>query len=60
MGRQKIYFDEFNKNALSRLILGFYKRNPPVLPTLDKICDEAMKMRDFPKCGKTFEGIGKL
>ena len=48
-----VHFDDFSKKALSRLILGFYKRNPPVIPTLNIIHSEAMDIPDFPQCGRS-------
>ena len=39
-GRPRIVFDDFDKRGLSRLILGFYTRIPPELPTVDKIYAE--------------------
>ena len=35
-GRREIHLDSFDQIALSRLILGFYLRNPAELPTVDR------------------------
>ena len=47
-GRQEIRLDSFDQTALSRLILGFYLRNPPELPTVDKIYSEELNRPGFP------------
>ena len=52
-GRQKIILDDFDKSLLSRMILGFYKKNPPELPNLDKIYAEIQSIPSFPKLGRT-------
>ena len=41
-GRSRIKLDDFNKNALSRLIHSFYTRPTPEIPTVDKIHAEAL------------------
>ena len=48
-GRPKIQFDQFDELGLSRLILGFYKRTPPEIPTLNKIHREALLLPGFPQ-----------
>ena len=48
MGRPRKSLDEFDQRALSRLILGYYKRNPPVLPTLDRIQTDCQEIPGFP------------
>ena len=53
LGRPRIEFDDFDKLALSRLILAFYRRIPPELPTSDKIYTEACLIPGFPKASKT-------
>lgn len=60
--RPKTKLDDFNKRALSRLILGFYKRSPPELPTLDKVHRQTKEIPGFPKLGRTkiFEEIKNL
>ena len=60
--RSKTRIDDFDKRVLSRLILGFYKRSPPELPTLDKIHRECKNTPEFPKIGRTrlFKEIKKL
>ena len=47
-GRREIHFDSFDQIALSRLILGFYLRNPSQLLTVDKIYSEALNFPGFP------------
>lgn len=61
-GRPRIKLDEFDQNALSRLILGFYTRKPPELPTLNKIHCEALQLPGFPDMSRTslFKYIKKL
>ena len=51
-GRREIQLDSFNQIALSRLILGFYLRNPPELPTMDKIYSEELNIPGFPPMSK--------
>ena len=48
-GRPQIPIDDFDKLLLSRITLGFYRRSPPELPTLEKIHEEAMN-GGFPAC----------
>ena len=48
MGRPRIELDDFNKTALSRLILGYYLKPQPEIPTLAKIHTDALKMPGFP------------
>ena len=51
MGRPTIKFDDLDRLGLSRLILGYYRRMPPELPTLKKIHSEALEHLDnFPQC----------
>lgn len=61
-GRPTIQLDEFDQRGLSRLILGFYKRNPPVLPTMEKIHAETKEIPGFPSIsrGTLFKWIKKL
>ena len=47
-GRREIQLGSFDQTALSRLILGFYLRNPPELPTVDKIYSEELNLPAFP------------
>ena len=35
------------------MILGYFKRNPPVLPTVDKIFAEVQAIDSFPKISRT-------
>ena len=48
-GRPQIKLDDFEKSLLSRLVLGFYKRNPPTVPTLQMIMKEIEGIDYFPK-----------
>ena len=48
MGRPRIELDDFDKTALSRLILGYYLKPQPEIPTLAKIHTDALKMPGFP------------
>ena len=48
MRRPLIELDDFDKTALSRLILGYYLRPQPEIPTLAKIHTDALKMPGFP------------
>ena len=61
-GRPQILFDDYDDVGLSRLILSFYKRTPPSLPTLDQIYVEALGLPDFPQVSKTtlFRRMKKL
>lgn len=52
-GKKGIVFDDFDKTSLSRLIMGYYKRLPPEIPTLNKIYADSQKMPGFPKIGRT-------
>ena len=52
LGRPRIFFDDFDKKGVSRLILGFYTRIPPELPTLDKIWTEALQLPGFPEVSR--------
>ena len=52
-GRKKIVFDDFNKRALSRLVLGFYRREVPEIPTLEKIYKEASEIPGFPQASES-------
>ena len=52
-GRPKIKLDDFEKSLLSRIMLGYYKRNPPEIPTLQKVFTEIQNIETFPKIGKT-------
>ena len=51
IGRPPIFIDDFNKTALQRLILGFYKKL--VLPTLDLILHESREIHGFPEISRT-------
>ena len=53
MCKEKVVFDEFDEKGLSRIILGFYKRTPPELPTLDKIYKEALNLQGFPRASRS-------
>ena len=53
IGRPPIQFDEFDVNCLSRLIMGYYKRTPAEIPTLDKIYEEALQLPGFPAVSKS-------
>lgn len=61
-GRPKIKIDDFNKNALCRLIHSFYIRPRPEIPTLDKIHQEALRIPGFPEVSRTkiYNEIKKL
>ena len=48
-GREKVILDHFQEGALTRLVLSFYKKSPPVLPTLKLVYEEALKMDGFPQ-----------
>ena len=48
MGRPRIELDDFDKTALSRLILGYYLKPQPEIPTLAKIHTDALKIPGFP------------
>ena len=48
MGRPRIELDNFDKAALSRLILVYYLKPQPEIPTLAKIHTDALKMPGFP------------
>ena len=52
-GRKKIVFDNFNKRALSRLVLGFYRREVPEIPTLEKIHKGASEIPGFPQTSQS-------
>ena len=52
-GRNRIQFDEFDKRSLSRLILGYYKKTPPVIPTLDMIHADAIELPGFPSVSRS-------
>ena len=52
-GRSKIVLDDFAKSFLSRLVLGYYKRSPPVIPTLNLILSNLEEVESFPKLGRT-------
>ena len=51
-GRPQIKLDDFNKNALSRLIHSFYTRPKPEIPTLDKIHAETLCIAGFPSMSR--------
>ena len=44
MGRPRIELGDFDKTALSRLILGYYLKPQPEISTLVKIHTDALKM----------------
>ena len=48
MGRLRTELDDFDKTALSQLILGYYLKPLPEIPTLAKIHTDALKMPGFP------------
>ena len=48
MGRPWIELNDFDKTALSQLILGYYLKPQPEIPTLPKIHTDALKMPGFP------------
>ena len=52
-GRPKIELDELDQRALSRLVLGFYRRQPSGLPALDKIHKESQEIPGIPKASKS-------
>ena len=52
-GRNKIAFDDFAKNRLSRMVLGYYKRNPPVIPTLNEIHSNLREDETFPPMSRS-------
>ena len=52
MGRPRIELNDFDKTALSRLLLGYYLKPPPEIPTLSKIHTDALKMPGFPAMSK--------
>lgn len=52
-GRPAIEIDNFAEAALSRLVLGFYKRLPPELPTLATILGESRSIPEFPVLSRT-------
>ena len=49
----KIVLDDFAKNRLSRMVLGYYKRTPPVIPTLDKIHSDIKEDESFPSMSRS-------
>ena len=51
-GRPRIQLDDFDKLGLTRLILGYYKRIPPTLPTLDMIHSESQSLPGFPRMSR--------
>ena len=51
-GRKSITLDEFDKRALTRLVLNFYRKPTPEIPTLNKIHEES-KLPGFPQLGQT-------
>ena len=53
IGRPPIQFDEFDVNCLSRLIMGYYKRKPAEIPTLDKIYEDALQLPEFPAVSRS-------
>ena len=53
MGRPEIEIDQFDINCLSRLIMSYYKRSPPIIPTMDKIYQEALQLPGFPDVSKS-------
>ena len=52
-GRCSINLDDFDKKALSRLVLGYYRKTPPELPTVQKIYEDSQKLPGFPPIGKS-------
>ena len=51
-GRREIKLDDFDKLALSRLVLGLYTRTPPEIPTVTRIYEESQKIPGFPQIGR--------
>ena len=52
-GRKPLVIDDFDQKALSRLVLSFYTRSPPQLPTLDLITEEAKEIPGFPQVSRS-------
>ena len=58
MGKQwkpgrEIKLDDFDKRALSRLVLGLYTRTPsPEIPTVTRIYEESQIIAGFPQIGR--------
>ena len=50
-GRREIKLDDFDKRALSRLVLGLYRRTPPQIPMVTRIYEESQKIPGFPQIG---------
>ena len=48
-GRKPVVLDNFQERSLVRIVLGFYSRNPPVLPTTEMVRQEAISMVGFPQ-----------
>ena len=45
--------DDFNKTAISRIILGFYKKPQPENPTLEKIYSAVQELTNFPEISQS-------
>ena len=48
-----ISLDEFDERYLSNLVLSSYRKDPPQLPTLDLIYEQAMSNVNFPRMSKS-------
>ena len=52
-GRKAIVMDSFQEKGVALLVLGYYSKEPPVLPTVAMVYADAREMYVFPKVGIT-------
>ena len=50
--RKEIKLDDFDKRAMSRLVLSLYKWKPLEIPTFTTIYEESSKISGFPQIGR--------
>ena len=52
-GRKAVVLDSFQERGLAQIVLGYYSKEPPVLPTVAMVLADAREMFGFPKLGIT-------
>ena len=52
-GRKAVVLDSFQERGLAQIVLGYYSKEPPVLPTVAMVHADAREMFGFPEIGTT-------